>query len=176
MKSTKFVSACYILSFVAYHGPDMISTQTIAKWVNINPSRVRQIVARLVRAGMLSSARGGEGGVVIGRDPASISLLDIFDAVEEQEMDLFSVENPFSEWKDRCRVHSVLTMMRGEMERDFRIKLASTTLSKLYAPTSAAAPPAARTAAKKSADTTPRAREIAAAKPKKARATVKGDK
>lgn len=134
MRSTKFVTACYILSFVAYHGPDMISTQTISKWVNTNASRVRQIVARLVRAGLLASTRGGDGGVVLGRDASGITLLDIFDAVAEQEMALFSVENPFSDWKDRCRVHSVLTMMRGELERDFRLKLAETSLSSMYAP------------------------------------------
>lgn len=137
MKSTKFVTACYILSFVAYHGPDMISTQTIARWVNVNASRVRQIVARLVRAGLLSSTRGGEGGVVVGRDPQGITLLDIYDAVDEQEMALFSVENPFSDWKDRCRVHSVLTTMRGELERDFRKRLSEVLMTSLYAPPSA---------------------------------------
>jgi Rrf2 family protein len=133
VKSTKFVTACYILSFVAYHGPDMISTQTIARWVNVNASRVRQIVARLVRAGLLASTRGGDGGVVIGRNPAVITLLDVFDAVAEQDMTLFSVENPFSDWKDRCRVHSVLTSMRGELEREFRERLSRTLVTSLYA-------------------------------------------
>ncbi len=164
MKSTKFVTACYILSFVAYHGPDMISTQTIARWVNVNASRVRQIVARLVRAGLLASTRGGDGGVVIGRDPAVITLLDVFDAVAEQDMALFSVENPFSDWKDRCRVHSVLTSMRGELERDFRERLSRTLVTSLYAPPPApseAAP--AKTAARKTAPT-PSAAKSAAAK------------
>ena len=134
MKSTKFTTACYILSFVAYHGPDRISTPTIARWVNTNASRVRQIVARLVRAGLLASARGGEGGVVIGRDPSTITLLDVFDAVGEPTLTLFSVDNPFSDWKDRCRVHSVLTMMHGELELDFRRKLAKKCVNDLYAP------------------------------------------
>ncbi|MDO8705777.1 MAG: Rrf2 family transcriptional regulator [Sulfuricaulis sp.] len=133
MKSTKFVTACYILSFVAYHGPDMIATQTIARWVNTNASRVRQLVARLVRAGLLKSTRGGEGGVALARDPSSITLLDIFEAVAEPAMALFSVDNPFSDWQDRCRVHSVLSTMRGELERDFRGKLAAIRLSSLFA-------------------------------------------
>ena len=138
VKSTKFATACYILSFVSYHGPDMIATQTIAGWVNVNASRVRQIVARLVRAGLLASTRGGEGGVVLGRHASTISLLDIFDAVAEHEVELFSVDNPFSAWKDRCRVHSVLTMMQGELARDFRTRLAETRLSSLHARPTAA--------------------------------------
>lgn len=156
MKSTKFVTACYILSFVAYHGPDMISTQTIARWVNVNASRVRQIVARLVRAGLLASTRGGDGGVVIGRDAAVITLLDVFDAVAEQDMALFSVENPFSDWKDRCRVHSVLTAMRGELERDFRERLSRTLVTSLYAPPTVLAKTArAKTPARGAAQTVP---------------------
>ncbi|WP_265300661.1 RrF2 family transcriptional regulator [Verminephrobacter eiseniae] len=163
VKSTKFVTACYILSFVTYHGPDMIPTQTIAKWVNVNASRVRQIVARLVRAGLLASTRGGEGGVVIGRAPSDITLLDVFDAVAEQDTALFCVDNPFSDWKDRCRVHSVLTTMRGELERDFRSKLANTPMTSLYAPPPEvhAGSPAKKTvkaATKKAAASTPKKR------------------
>ena len=133
MKSTRFATACYILSFVSYHGPDMMATQTIAGWVNVNASRVRQIVARLVRAGLLASTRGGEGGVVLGRHASTISLLDIFDAVAEHEVELFAVDNPFSDWQDRCRVHSVLTTMQAELARDFRTRLAETQLSALHA-------------------------------------------
>jgi len=132
VKSTKFATACYILSFVSYHGPDMIATQTIARWVNVNASRVRQIVARLVKAGLLASTRGGEGGVVLGRQASTITLLDIFDAVAEHEVELFSADNPFSAWQDRCRVHSVLTTMQGELAHDFRTRLAETPLSALH--------------------------------------------
>ena len=145
MKSTKFTTACYILSFVSYHGPDMVATQTIARWVNVNASRVRQIVARLVRAGLLASTRGGEGGVVLGRHASTITLLDIFDAVAEHEVELFSVDNPFSNWQDRCRVHSVLTTMQGELARDFRARLAETHLSSLHARPTAAKVAASRT-------------------------------
>jgi Rrf2 family protein len=134
LKSIKFVTACYILSFVAYHGSEKLTTPTIARWVNTNASRVRQIVSTLVRAGLLESTLGGSGGVIMGRDPATISLLDVFNAVAEQELEFFSIENPFSDWKDRCLVHSVLTTMRSELERDFRSKLAATPVSSLYAP------------------------------------------
>jgi hypothetical protein len=35
-------------------------------------------------------------------------LFDIFKAVGEQDLDLFSVNNPFSEWRERCHVHDTL--------------------------------------------------------------------
>jgi Rrf2 family protein len=133
MKSTKFVTACYILSFVSYHGSEMLTTPTIARWVNTNPSRVRQIVAALVRAGLLSSTRGGEGGVMLGRDAATITLLDVFEAVADQELQLFSIDNPFSDWKDRCHVHSVLKSMRERVQDGLRAELERTPLAALHA-------------------------------------------
>jgi DNA-binding IscR family transcriptional regulator len=148
LKSIKFVTACYILSFVAYHGAEKLSTPTIARWVNTNASRVRQIVSMLVRAGLLESTLGGSGGVIMGRDPETIRLLDVFNAVAEQELEFFSIDNPFSDWKDRCLVHSVLTTMRGELERDFRAKLAATSVSSLYAPPTKTRTKVARTKSK----------------------------
>lgn len=132
MNSTKFVTACYILSFVSFHDEKQLSSRTIAKWVNINPSRARQLISRLVQAGLLVSTRGGKGGVSIARPPSAISLLDVFQAVAEPDVELFSIENPFSEWKDRCYVHHVLGSLREEMDRDFRNRLAAIKVSSLY--------------------------------------------
>ena len=132
LKSTRFVTACFIMSFIAYHEHSKLSTPTIARWVNTNASRVRQIVASLVKAGLLQSTLGGKGGVKVARDPKTIRLIEIFDAVAEQEAMLFSIENPFSDWKDRCRVHEVLTDIRSELGDEFRQKLSVTMLSALY--------------------------------------------
>nr|WP_091855169.1 Rrf2 family transcriptional regulator [Marinobacter segnicrescens] len=132
MNSTKFTTACYILSFVAYHSEKQHSSRTIAKWVNVNPSRVRQLISRLVQAGLLTSTRGGKGGVTMARAPSTVSLLDVFEAVAEPNVELFSIDNPFSDWKDRCYVHDVLSGLRNEMDRDFRNRLASIKVSSLY--------------------------------------------
>ena len=132
MKSTKFTTACYILSFVAYHNETQLTSRTIAKWVNVNPSRVRQLISRLVQAGLLTSTQGGKGGVTIACAPSTISLLDIFEAVAEPNAEFFPIQDPFSEWKTRCYVHDVLSGLRDEMDRDFRNRLASIKVSSLY--------------------------------------------
>lgn len=139
MRSIRFVTACYIVSFVAYHDGEQLSTPTIARWVNTNPSRVRQIVARLVRAGLLRSRRGGKGGVELARPAGSISLLDVFDALGDEDMQPFAVEDPFSQWKDVCRVHDTLTGLRDDLEAQMRARLAATRVSALYETRAAAA-------------------------------------
>jgi DNA-binding IscR family transcriptional regulator len=80
VKSTKLVTACYIMSFIGAHQPRMLATATIAKWVDTHAARARQIVAPRVKAGLFDATRGGGGGVKLARRPNDITLLDIDDA------------------------------------------------------------------------------------------------
>jgi len=150
VKSIKFVTACYIMSFVGSHTPRMMATTTIAKWVKTNPSRVRQIVAELVKAGLLESTRGGGGGVMLARSAENISLLDIYQAVGDEELPLFAIEDPFSEWADHCQVHDVLTDLRSRIDHNARASLASIKLSSVFVPWDEAEMAAAQKAAKRS--------------------------
>ncbi|AYZ00714.1 Rrf2 family transcriptional regulator [Burkholderia multivorans] len=134
MKSTKFVTACYIMSFVGAHQPQMLSTATVAKWVDTHAARARQIVSLLVKAGLLESARGGSGGILLKRSADRITLLDIYDAVGDTESLFFSVENPFSAWADHCSVHDVLSGLRAELEEQARAALAKIKLSGVFVP------------------------------------------
>ncbi|MBJ9618437.1 Rrf2 family transcriptional regulator [Burkholderia multivorans] len=134
MKSTKFVTACYIMSFVGAHQPQMLSTATVAKWVDTHAARARQIVSLLVKAGLLESARGGSGGILLKRSADRITLLDIYDAVGDTESLFFSVDNPFSAWADHCSVHDVLSGLRAELEEQARAALAKIKLSDVFVP------------------------------------------
>ncbi|WP_267929977.1 RrF2 family transcriptional regulator [Paraburkholderia sp. ZP32-5] len=134
MKSTKFVTACYIMSFVGAHQPRMLSTTTIAKWVDTHAARARQIVSLLVKANLLEATRGGNGGVKLARPPKDITLLDIYEAVGDSEMPFFSVENPFSEWADHCSVHDTLIQLHKDIELDARKKLRTVRLSQVFVP------------------------------------------
>jgi Rrf2 family protein len=134
LKSTKFVTACYIMSFIGSHDPRLLSTATIAKWVNTHPARARQIVALLVKAGLLDSSRGGGGGVRLAKKANSITLLDIYDVVGETEMFQFSIDNPFSQWADHCSVHSVLQDMRTTIEEQTRREFRKIKLSDVFVP------------------------------------------
>ena len=134
MKSTKFVTACYIMSFIGAHHPRLLATATIAKWVDTHAARARQIVSQLVKAGLLDSSRGGGGGVRLAKSADAITLLDIYDAVGDTEMFLFSVDNPFSKWADHCSVHDVLQGMRGTIEEQTRREFRKIRLSDVFVP------------------------------------------
>lgn len=63
-----------------------MTTDAVAKALEDHPARVRQIVAGLVRGGLLQSLRGANGGVALARPAAQITLRDIFNATEERGM------------------------------------------------------------------------------------------
>jgi Rrf2 family protein len=56
--------------------------EQIATAENIPSSFMAKILRSLVRAGLLNSARGVNGGFSLARDPEAITLLDIIEAVE----------------------------------------------------------------------------------------------
>ncbi|BAO90785.1 RrF2 family transcriptional regulator [Caballeronia cordobensis] len=139
MKSTKFVTCCYIMSFVAAHDPQQLSTATIAKWVDTHAARARQLVSLLVKAELLKSVRGGAGGVLLNRKPTQITLFDIYVAAGDADASFFHIDNPFSAWSDHCSVHDVLVGVRTDVMKQTRKSLKAVKLSDVFVPWKAVA-------------------------------------
>ena len=85
----------------------------IAAEEEISPEFLEQIFFKLKKAGIIGSVRGPGGGFMLDRDPASITLKDIFIAVDEG-LDLtpcttcaISNGNDPCDRMDRCLVYSV---------------------------------------------------------------------
>lgn len=133
-KSTKFITASYIMAFVANSAPRRMSTDKIAEMVQSHPTRVRHITSALVKAGLLESYRGGNGGVILAKNPKKITLRDIYDAIQDQSLLSFGMHNPFSKWSDHCLVHSTFEGLYDSLEEKLLKDLAKVRLSDLYKP------------------------------------------
>jgi Rrf2 family protein len=133
-KSTRLLTATYILSYVAANAPEVVTTERIAEQVDEHPTRVRQIVAALVKAGLLSASRGAGGGVALKRPASEISLRDVQEAVQDGSLLAFHLFEPKSEWAGKSRVHLVFENLRGELEARIQGYLAEHTLDQTYAP------------------------------------------
>jgi len=132
-KSTRLLTATYILSYVAANA-EVVTTERIAEQVDEHPTRVRQIVAALVKAGLLSASRGATGGVSLKRPAAEISLRDVQEAVQDSSLLAFHLFEPKSEWAGKSRVHLVFENLRAELESRIQAYLAEHTLDQTYAP------------------------------------------
>lgn len=58
------------------------ATSQIAQEQHIPPSFLAKIISQLSIAGLLQTSRGARGGVMLARDPASITLLDVVEAID----------------------------------------------------------------------------------------------
>ena len=75
--------ACRIMLHLAMHEPGgRLTARAIAEQRLIPQSIVRRVVAQLSVAGLVKTSRGNEGGMVLARPAAEISLLDVLQAVE----------------------------------------------------------------------------------------------
>lgn len=91
MINSRLAVAIHILSLISVD--EKTSSEIIADSVNTNPVVVRRMISLLKKADILTS-RAGVPGASLKKDPADISLLEVYRAVQKQE-ELFAVhENP----------------------------------------------------------------------------------
>ncbi len=133
-RSTKLITAAYIMAFVASKAPRRLNTDLVAKMVKAHPTRVRHITSTLTKAGLLKSYRGASGGLTIARPGEEITLLDIYDAIQEGPMLTPGEHDPFSEWASHCLVRPTFQGIYAGVENDMRARLADVRLTDLYRP------------------------------------------
>ncbi len=93
-KSTRFPVAVHILTFLSAYPGEYVSSEAIALSVATNPVAVRKILGMLVKAGFVSSLAGSKGGARLESDPKKLSLLDIYQAVEQKEVFQMHIPHP----------------------------------------------------------------------------------
>lgn len=100
--------ACLTMLYLAKQPAGKISfTAEIAEAEHIPPSFLVKVVPRLVKAGMVTSRRGSSGGLEIARDPATITLKDMVEAMEgEIASNLCTSSQPFSCFRSGCALKS----------------------------------------------------------------------
>jgi Rrf2 family protein len=129
-RSTRLASAAAILAYVAAEGGGPLTTDAIAEAVADHPARVRQLVAALVKAGLLNSARGAGGGVALARAASAITLADLHAAVEEQPMLSLGLRETVG--TDEGVLRARLAALYAEMEAESLRRLGQVTLTALY--------------------------------------------
>lgn len=132
MASTRFAVAIHVLLLLACsrrEGP--ATSQFIADSVNTNPVVVRRITGQLARAGLLR-VRRGPGGAEMLRNPAAVTLADIWTAVTPRGRTLLPLHAcPNQDCPVGRAVHGVLHRSFADVERAMLDALGRTTLADL---------------------------------------------
>ena len=59
-----------------------VTVSSIAEKLNVSEAHLAKVLQRLTRAKMVSANRGPGGGFKLTRDPANLTLLDVYEAIE----------------------------------------------------------------------------------------------
>ncbi len=83
--NTQFAVGVHMLTLLADGGPEPLSSEEMAGSADANPVYVRRVLGRLREAGMVASRPGVGGGWVLVRDPADITLGDVWRAIQSDD-------------------------------------------------------------------------------------------
>jgi Rrf2 family protein len=105
------------LKHLAQHTEESVSAREIAKQYRIPGELLAKIMQRLARKGLVVSQYGTHGGYVLGRDPSSISIVDVIEALDGP-IGITPCERGSScEQLERCSVKDPLMAVRAKMVR-----------------------------------------------------------
>lgn len=128
--SHKLSDAVHILAYVHIYADGDLSSAAIAASVEANQSMVRQMMSRLVKAGLLNT-QPGKVAPTLAKSPADITLLDVYRAVEDNRnlLHIDQKTNPL------CivggNIQDTLNDVYASVQRDAEASMAKHTLAEI---------------------------------------------
>ena len=80
-ENCQFAFAVHVLSVLALHPAELMTSEALAHSVNTNPVVIRRLLCELAEAGLIETQRGPGGGAKLARTATSITLAQIYRGV-----------------------------------------------------------------------------------------------
>ena len=133
--SLSFTQSVFMVLYVATKSDqkraDFISTQQIARDLDIPPSTAGMILRRLNRAGLMETREGVNGGVRLVLPPDEVTLLDLFTAVEQERPLFQSTIKVDAEGDKPSRTQQTIASALDSVEMAMKRRLQSTSIHDL---------------------------------------------
>ncbi|QGZ61736.1 Rrf2 family transcriptional regulator [Paraburkholderia acidisoli] len=129
--SSRFAFAVHALSLLAQQEGAPLSSEIIAGSVNTNPALIRRLLTMLANAGLTTSQLGAGGGALLAREPAAISLLDVYRAVDDAQLFAMHREEPNPACMVGRHIQQTLRGVIDEAQRAMEASLAARTLAEV---------------------------------------------
>lgn len=129
LSSSRFVVAIHALSVLARSsGKGPICSTMVAQSVHTNPVVIRRLMTELEKASLVRSVAGRSGGFELGREANSITLADVYRAVEDDAIFRMHKTDPESECPVAAQLGKILRGPLRAAETALTTSLANTTL------------------------------------------------
>lgn len=131
--NSRMTVATHALTWIALSGPKrpdgIVTSEQIAGSVNTNPVVIRRILGSLRDAGLVVSQRGQGAGWRLARAPESITLRDVYLAVEPEPLLALHSAPPNQECPVGRGIPPVLRETYGRAEESMKAELAAVTIA-----------------------------------------------
>lgn len=126
--NTQFSIAIHVLAALAHHEGSFTS-EHLAGSVNANPVFVKRILVKLSKADLVYSAVGKSGGYTLARGPESISLLDVFSAVDPPSASAVHTYPVNADCFISSNIKDVMAEVLSDIQKAVERELRTTTLA-----------------------------------------------
>lgn len=131
--TSEFAIAVHALVYLN-HRQQTVSSEALASIVCTNPARVRKVMAKLKKAGIISTKEGLEGGYHFEKDSSCVNLRQVCDALE---VDFVSASWKSGDKEMDCMIASGMAAIMDEIYADLdelcRKRLESITIASIEA-------------------------------------------
>lgn len=129
LSSSRFIVAVHAMSVLArFAGKGPVCSAVVAQSVHTNPVVIRRLMTELEKATLVRSVAGRSGGFELSRDAASISLADVYFAVEDESVFRMHKIDPLSNCPVAAQLGKILSAPLRAAECALHSSLAKTTI------------------------------------------------
>lgn len=118
------------MTALAFSG-EVMDSRTLAASVNTNAVTVRRLLAALQRAGLVRTYAGVKGGAALIKKPTSVTLLEIYDAVEPRPIIAVNERKALKRCSVSCHMKGIMSAVAESTEQALRKHLRQIKLSNL---------------------------------------------
>lgn len=126
--SSKFAVAVHVLTLMAWADDEPLKSEQVADSVNTNAVVIRRIVCELAESKLVVSQSGSMGGSKLARQPEQITLLDIYQAVENRGVFSLHRHPPNRDCPVGVNIGTVLNEVLDEVDSAVERVLANITI------------------------------------------------
>ena len=126
--SSRFAVAVHVLSLMAWADDEPLKSEQVADSVNTNAVVIRRMLCELAESKLVVSQSGAMGGSRLARQPEQITLLDIYQAVENRGVFSLHRHPPNRDCPVGVNIGPVLNQVLDEVDTAVERVLANITI------------------------------------------------
>ena len=131
--NTQFSIAVHLLIALGFECGQHLTSSELAASINTSPSFVRRIMAKLSKAGLVSTRMGKAGSCLLAKKPEDISLLEIYQAVDASPAFAIHYYPVQKSCRVSCNIEETMNKVLAKAQHSFEGSLAETNLAAVIA-------------------------------------------